>query len=163
MIEARARIERARHLSASPDVAWGFLQDVMRWGPLFPHVESVEPYPEAGPDAFRWELEPLGPPGRKVRTVYACRYAADHATRTLTWTPVEGVGTAQFAGQCALGPAAGGGTDGSLEMDATLEIPAPGFLRAVLAPLVHVEMSRMVDTFLERLDDTLDDLVAGSV
>ncbi len=154
MIDAHARIERARHLSASPDHAWAFLEDVLRWGPLFPHVETVEPYPAAGPMAFRWELEPLGPPGRKVRTVYACRYDADADTRTLTWTPVEGVGTAQFAGRCALTPA-GDGTDGTLEMDARLAIPAPGFLRAVLAPLVHVEMSRMVDTFLERLDDAL--------
>ncbi|WP_420455469.1 SRPBCC family protein [Rubrivirga sp.] len=155
MIDAHARIERARHLSASPDHAWAFLEDVLRWGPLFPHVEAVEPYPAAGPTAFRWELEPLGPPGRKVRTVYACRYAADADARVLTWTPVEGVGTARFEGRCALAPAADGGTDGTLEMEATLEIPAPGFLRPVLAPLVHVEMARMVDTFLERLDDAL--------
>lgn len=155
MVEAHARIERTRHLDASPADAWAVLQDVPRWGRLFPHVESVEPYPEAGPHVFLWQMEPLGPPGGRVRTVYACRYHADEATHTLTWTPVEGVGSAQFAGHCALALADGGGTDGSLVMDATLRIPAPGFMRAVVAPLVQIEMGRMTDDFLHQLNRLL--------
>ena len=121
MIEARARIERERHLSAPLEDAWAVLIDVTRWGPLFPHVDSVVPYP-AGDSAFIWTMEPLGPPGARVRTVYACRYHADPETHTLTWTPVEGVGTGQFAGHCVL-EAAGDETHGTLLMDAVLEIP----------------------------------------
>ena len=155
MIEARARVERARRLAAAPDAAWALLRDVPRWGRLFPHVDSVEPYPEAGPDAFLWRMEPLGPPGAHARVVYACRYRADAASRTLTWTPVEGVGTGSFAGHCALVEGAAGGTDGTLAMDATLRIPAPRLLRGVVVPLVQAEMGRMVDAFLDRLDDAL--------
>ncbi len=154
MIEARARIERERHLSAPIEDAWAVLVDVSKWGPLFPHVDSVEPYPEAGDNAFIWRMSPLGPPGARVRTVYACRYHPDHDTHTLTWTPVEGVGTGQFAGHCVLEDA-DGETHGTLLMDAMLEIPAPGFMRGVVAPLVQVEMGRMTDTFMDRLDDVM--------
>ncbi|MGB3544464.1 SRPBCC family protein [Rubrivirga sp.] len=154
MIEARARIERERTLSAALEDAWAVLTDVAKWGPLFPHVDSVVPYPEAGESAFIWTMEPLGPPGARVRTVYACRYHADPASHTLTWTPVEDVGTGRFAGHCILEDA-GDETRGTLLMDAMLEIPAPRFMRGVVAPLVQVEMGRMTDTFMDRLDDVM--------
>ena len=153
MIEARALIERTRTLPADLEDAWALLTDVPRWGVLFPHVTSVEPYPDE-PGAFIWRMEPLGPPGGRVRVVYACRYHADPDTHTLSWTPVEGVGTGRFEGRCALEDA-GGETRGTVVMDALLEIPAPGFMRGVVAPLVQAEMGRMTDTFLVRLADAL--------
>ena len=79
----------------------------------------------------------------------------DDAARTLTWTPVEDVGTGTFAGSCALA-AVGAEVEGTLVMDATLEVPAPRFMRGVVAPLVQAEMGRMVDQFLASLDDALD-------
>ena len=159
MITARAHIERNRHLDAAPDAAWALLQDVPRWGMLFPNVEAIqriaEPSGEPGDlGAFVWRLGPLGPPGRKVRTVYACRYHADDGARVLTWAPTDDApgtpSTGTFAGQVSLA-SSGGGTRGALVMDATLEIPAPSFLKSVVAPLVEAEMGRMTDQFLDRL------------
>ena len=97
MSEARARIERSRELSAPIDQAWALLQDIPAWGALFPNVETIEP--PAEPDAFVWTMQPLGPPGSKVQTVYGCRDHADGGRHTLSWTPIEGVGTGTFAGR----------------------------------------------------------------
>lgn len=151
MIAVTAHVARAFRLDASASAAWALLRDVPRWGVLFPHVEAVEPLPgEAG--AFVWRMSPLGPPGGRVGVVYACRYAADEAARTLVWTPVEGVGNARFEGAAALVEGADGGTSGTLRLDATLHIPAPSFLRGLVEAGVTTEMGRMTDTFLGRLD-----------
>ena len=81
MVESSTRVERTLRLDAPLAEAWEMLLDVPRWGMLFPHVDTIEPM---GEGQYLWRMEPLGPPGRKVRVVYACRYDADEATRTLT-------------------------------------------------------------------------------
>ncbi len=154
MIAVTAPVARSFRLAAPVDAAWALLHDVPRWGRLFPHVEAVEPLPdEAG--AFLWRMSPLGPPGGRVRIVYACRYVADEAARTMTWTPVEGVGNARFDGACAIVPVESGGTTGRLRLVATLQVPAPSFLRGVVEAGVTAEMGRMTDVFLGRLDGAL--------
>ena len=153
MIEVTASVARERRLAAGLDRAWSLLQDVPAWGPLFPRVESVEPL-GGHPGAFVWRMAPLGPPGGRVRVVYACRYTPEPETHTLRWAPVAGVGNARFAGACAL-RAEGGGVVGTLAMEATLEIPAPRFVRPVVEATLRPEMGRMVDTFLDRLDAAL--------
>ncbi len=159
MIRAASRIQRSFQLAAPVEAAWALLADVPRWGVLFPHVASVEPFrPPGHPpngdrqrgDAFVWRMAPLGPPGARVETVYACRYTAEPARHALAWAPIEGVGNAQFAGACVLEDG-GDVTAGTLRLDATLEIPAPSFVRAVVEPAVAAEMGRMTDTFIGRL------------
>ncbi len=158
MVHARVQIDRAFRLAAPVEAAWALMADVPAWGALFPHVVRVEPAEVDRPGsggAFLWRMEPLGPPGGRVETVYACRYDAHPDTHTLAWTPVAGVGTAQFAGSCALA-ADGGSTAGTLVMDATLEIPAPSFVGGIVQMAVSLEMERMVGTFLDRLAATLE-------
>ena len=159
MIRARSQIRRDVRLAAPVERAWALLADVPRWGVLFPQVVSVQPFDPPGglgpaDAAFLWHMAPMGPPGGRVETVYACRYHADPESHTLTWTPIEGVGTAQFDGACALAPD-GDATAGTLRLDATLEIPAPSFVRAIVQPAVEIEMGRMTDTFLGRLGQAL--------
>lgn len=155
MVEVAVRIERAFRLPASPDAAWALLADVPRWSRLYPHVEAVDPLPEAGPGVFRTTMTPLGPPGGRVRVVYACRYTADPEALALVWTPVEGVGTGRFDGEVRLRPEAGV-TAGTLRLGAVLQIPAPSFVRGIVGPSVRAEMERMTDTFLGRLGHVWD-------
>ena len=150
-VEVPLRLERTVALRLAPDAAFALLADVPAWGALFPHVESVGAYPPAGPGAFAWTMEPLGPPGVGVRVRYACRYRSDAAARTVSWTPVEGVGNARFEGGVALAPGAGSGTVARLRLGATLWIPAPVFVRPLVVPAVTFEFRRMVDTFAARL------------
>ena len=150
-VEVPLRLERTVALRLAPDAAFALLADVPAWGALFPHVESVGPYPPAGPGAFAWTMEPLGPPGVGVRVSYACRYHRDAAARTVWWTPVEDVGNARFEGGVTLAPGEGGGTVGRLRLGATLWIPAPALVRPLVVPAVTFEFGRMVDTFAARL------------
>ena len=152
MVRVTTHVGRRFELGAPPEAAWALLRDVARWGPLFPHVEAVEPGP--GPDVWTTRMAPLGPPGGRVRVVYACRYAADAAARSLTWAPVEGVGNARFSGAASLAPAAGG-TAGTLRLDARLQVPAPALLRPLVEAAIGAEMGRMTNTFLGRLDAAL--------
>ncbi len=138
-------------LRLAPEAAFALLSDVPAWGALFPHVDLVEPFPDAGPDAFLWTMAPLGPPGVGVRVTYACRYQSDAAARTVAWTPVEGVGNARFDGAVALSPGPDGGTTGDLRLGATMWIPAPAFVRPLVVPAVTFEFGRMMDTFAARL------------
>lgn len=156
-VEVPLRLERAVALRLAPDAAFALrsglarLADVPAWGALFPHVERVEPYAPAGPDAFLWTMAPLGPPGVGVRVAYACRYHAHAAALTVAWTPVEDVGNARFAGDVALRLGEGGGTVGTLILRATLWIPAPALVRPAVVPAVTFEFGRMVDVFTARL------------
>lgn len=153
MLPVLIAVDRRFGLAAAPDAAFALLCDVPAWGRLFPHVEAVAPL-GTETDAFVWTLEPLGPPGFAARTVYACRYVPDAEARSLTWTPVDGVGNARFAGGVTLEPD-GDGTAGRLWLDATLELPAPAFARAIVEPAVGLAFRQMVGTFLERLDAAL--------
>jgi carbon monoxide dehydrogenase subunit G len=153
MVEVASHVARRVRLAAPVEAAWALLKDVPRWGALYPHVASIEPY---GDDAFLWRMDPLGPPGGRVSVVYACRYEADEATHTLHWTPIPGVGNAAFGGACSVEPDGEAATIGTLRMDARLQVPAPSFLAAVVRPTVSHEMERMTDTFAERLSHALD-------
>lgn len=149
-------------LRAAPARAFALLRDVPAWGRLFPHVEHVVPLADQ-PDAFVWTLAPLGPPGLAVQTVYACRYASDPAAGALSWSPVDGIGNARFAGRVALTPGRDGSTHGHLRLDAVLQLPAPAFARPVVEGAVRLAFRQMTETFLERLDQTLGpDLETGS-
>ncbi len=153
MVEVATHVARRVRLAAPVEAAWALLKDVPRWGALYPHVASIEPLDD---DAFLWRMDPLGPPGGRVSIVYACRYVADEATRTLRWAPVPGVGNAAFEGACSVAPDGEAATVGTLRMDARLEIPAPRFLQGIVRPSVEHEMERMTDTFAERLSHALD-------
>ena len=150
MVEVPLRVDRTFRLPVGPEAAWALLADVPRWGRMFPHVEAVTLLPEAGPDVYRTTMEPLGPPGGRVRVDYACRYHADPEERRLAWTPVEGVGNARFDGEARLRPEAGA-TAGTLRLESVLHVPAPAFVRGIVVPTVQAEMGRMTDTFLDRL------------
>ena len=152
MIEVPASVRRTFRLPVPPEAAFALMRDVPTWGALFPHVARIEPL---APDVWRWEMEPLGPPGVQARTVYGCHYAFDADALEVTWTPEAGVGNARFEGGVVLAPAASGETEADLWLDATLEIPAPRFMAGVVRPAVAFEFGRMTDQFVGRLVKTL--------
>lgn len=139
---------RTAALRLGPDAAMALLADVPAWGRLFPRVATIEPLAE--PDAFLWTMEPIGPPGVAVQTVYGCRYTV--GPRSVTWTPVDGVGNARFSGQVMAETRADGGTDLHLALDSVLTIPAPAFIRPLVVAAVSLEFGRMMDTFAARLE-----------
>ncbi len=141
---------RTATLRLAPDAAMALLADVPAWGRLFPRVDTIEPLPE--PDAFLWTMEPIGPPGVAVQTVYGCQYTIDTEARTVAWTPIDGVGNARFSGRVEAEARADGGTDLHLALDSVLTIPAPALIRPLVVAAVSLEFGRMMNTFADRLE-----------
>lgn len=154
MIRVPVSLDRRFDLPVGLGAAFALLSDIPRWGGLYPRVASLEPLPEQGPDAWRWQMEPMGPPGFEARIVYACRYAIDPERHAVTWTPIENVGNSLFSGAAEL---VGGANlcSGRLRLEADLEVPAPRFVKPLVSAQVGFEMGRMTDVFLRRVRDAL--------
>lgn len=150
MIRVPAEVERSFHLEVTADRAFDLMRDVPRWAWLFPNIEAVDPLPGHGPDAWCWTMQPLGPPGIQVQTVYACRYTFDDDRLEVTWAPIPGEGNATFAGGVAYTDR-GTEADGTLWLEAELEIPAPRFVAGIVRAALDAEFGRMTDRFLTRL------------
>lgn len=141
---------RTAALRLSPAAAMALLADVPAWGRLFPRVATIAPLDPDVPDAFVWTMEPIGPPGVAVQTVYGCHYT--FGSKTVAWTPIDGVGNARFSGQVAVEARADGGADLHLALDSVLTIPAPAFIRPLVVAAVSLEFGRMMDAFAARLE-----------
>lgn len=154
MIRVPVRLDRAFDLPVGIDSAFALLSDIPRWGGLYPRVASIDPLPDHGADAWRWRMDPMGPPGFEARIVYGCRYTIDTERYAVTWGPIEGVGNSFFSGAAEL---VGGANlcSGRLHLLAELEIPAPRFVRPIVQAQVSFEMGRMTDVFLRRVRDAL--------
>ena len=154
MIRARVALDRTFDLPVGIETAFALMADIPAWGALYPRVASLDPLPEHGPAAWRWQMEPMGPPGFEARTVYGCRYAIDPERHSVTWTPIESVGNALFSGAVGL---VGGANlaSGRLHLEADLEIPAPWFVRPLVQAQVAFEMGRLTDVFLRRVREAL--------
>lgn len=139
---------RTAALRLAPAAAMEMLADVPAWGRLFPRVASIEPLNAA--DAFLWTMEPIGPPGAAVQTVYGCRYT--FGERSVAWTPVAGIGNARFSGQVEVEARADGGADLHLALESVLTVPAPAFVRPLVVAAVSLEFRRMIDIFAARLE-----------
>lgn len=160
-----AHAERSLQMPVSRARAWELLLDIPLWAALFPRVDAVVEMEAPAADladgemdlgAWRWTMEPMGPPGLEMRTEYGCAYTAhppakgDDAYR-LVWTPVDGVGNARFGGAAFLVETGAGVCELTLTIDAELTIPAPRLLRGVVETAVAFEFRRTLDTFLERV------------
>lgn len=154
MIRVPVSLDRAFDLPVGIDVAFALLSDIPRWGGLYPRVASLDPIPEQGPDAWRWRMEPMGPPGFEARIVYGCRYTINPERHAVTWVPLAGVGNSLFSGAAEL---VGGANlcSGRLRLEADLEIPAPRFVKPLVQAQVGFEMGRMTDTFIQRVRNEL--------
>lgn len=114
---------------------------------FFPKVERLV---DMGRGTYRWEMQRMGVGTAGLRTVYASRYVSDRAKGTVSWTPVEGVGNAQVGGSWKLTDRKRS-TDLVLRIHGTVEVPLPGVMKAVAAPLVKNEFEKLVDAYVDNL------------
>lgn len=116
------------------------------------HFPKVERLVDMGRGVYRWEMERMGIGTASLRTVYASRYVSDRArgTGTVAWTPVEGVGNALVGGSWKLTDRRTS-TDLVLRIHGTIEVPLPGVMKAVAAPLVKGEFEKLVDAYVDNL------------
>jgi carbon monoxide dehydrogenase subunit G len=123
------------------------LSDVPTSVSFFPKVEQLT---DLGDGVYQWEMEKVGTAQVNIQTVYASKYTANKAKGTVVWKPVPGVGNALVGGSWKI-------TDNKksthieLKIDGEINVPLPGLMKMVVAPVVEGEFEKLVEKYLANL------------
>jgi len=135
------------------DRAFDLLANVPESVSHFPNVEDLV---DLGGNAYRWEMCKIGVDRFSIQTIYGCKYVDDREKGVIKWTPVKGEGNGTVKGKWTLKASDPGTTRIDLATTGELEIPLPGLVKFLVAPVVAHEFERMVDKYIENLSKTLN-------
>lgn len=136
---------------AGIDEVYALLADVPASASHFPHVERLV---DLGRNTYRWELEKVGTEQVNIHTVYASKYVCDRRKRTVSWTPVPGVGNAQIAGEWTL-TRRKNSTHALLHIHGEIGVSLPALMKLIVVPVVEHENERLVRQYLHNLAQSL--------
>ncbi len=114
------------------------------------HFPKVHKLTDLGDGVYRWEMEKVGTAQINIQTVYASKYVSNKAKGTVVWTPVKGEGNALVGGSWKI-------TDNKkstaivLKIDGEINVPLPGLMKLVVAPIVEGEFEKLVDKYIANL------------
>ena len=114
------------------------------------HFPKVHKLTDMGDGVYKWEMEKVGTAQINIQTIYASKYVSNKAKGSVTWTPVKGVGNAQVGGSWKI-------TDNKkstaieLKIQGTVDVPLPGLMKMVVAPVVEGEFEKLVDKYVANL------------
>lgn len=114
------------------------------------HFPKVEKLTDMGGGVYQWEMEKVGTAQVNIQTVYASKYASDKARGTVKWTPVKGVGNAQVGGSWKIVDNKKS-TGLTLAIQGEIEVPLPGLMKMVVAPVVEGEFEKLVEKYIANL------------
>jgi carbon monoxide dehydrogenase subunit G len=114
------------------------------------HFPKVEKLTDLGGGVYQWEMEKVGTAQVNIQTVYACKYVSDKARGTVKWTPVKGVGNAQVGGSWKIKENKKS-TGLTLAIQGEIEVPLPGLMKMVVAPVVEGEFEKLLEKYIANL------------
>jgi carbon monoxide dehydrogenase subunit G len=123
------------------------LSDVPTSVAFFPKVEQLV---DLGGGVYRWEMEKVGTAQVNIQTVYASKYVSNRAKGSVVWTPVKGEGNALVGGSWKITEQKKG-TALELKISGTVEVPLPGLMKMVVAPVVKGEFEKLVEKYIDNL------------
>jgi carbon monoxide dehydrogenase subunit G len=123
------------------------LSDVPASASHFPKVEKLS---DLGDSVYQWEMQKVGTAQVNIQTVYASKYVSDKAKGTVKWTPVKGVGNALVSGNWKIVDNKKS-TGITLAIQGEIEVPLPGLMKMVVAPVVEGEFEKLVDKYIANL------------
>ena len=123
------------------------LSDVPTSVGFFPKVQQLV---DLGGGVYRWEMEKVGTAQVNIQTIYASKYVADRKKGTVVWTPVKGEGNALVGGSWKISQGKKG-TDVVLKTAGEVNVPLPGLMKMVVAPVVESEFEKLVDKYIANL------------
>lgn len=117
---------------------------------FFPQVDQLV---DLGKNTYRWEMARLGAGSASIQTVYASKYTCDRAKGTVVWVPVKGEGSALISGRwkATAGKNAAQGTALEFKVFGTVDVPVPGLMKMVVAPVVRNEFETLVEQYIDNL------------
>ena len=123
------------------------LSDVPTSASHFPKLDKLT---DLGDGAYKWEMAKVGTAQVSIQTVYASKYVSNKAKGTVVWTPVKGVGNAQVGGNWKIVDNKTS-TNITLSIKGTVDVPLPGLMKMVVAPVVEGEFEKLVDKYIANL------------
>jgi len=123
------------------------LSDVPSSASHFPKVDKLV---DLGDGDYRWEMEKIGLGSVNLQTVYASHYVANKAKGTVVWTPVKGEGNALVSGSWNIKDNKKS-TNLVLQIQGELNLPLPGLMKMMVAPVVEAEFEKMVEQYIANL------------
>jgi carbon monoxide dehydrogenase subunit G len=114
------------------------------------HFPKVEKLTDLGGGVYQWEMEKVGTAQVNIQTVYASKYVSDQARGTVKWTPVKGVGNALVGGNWKIVDNKKS-TGLTLAIQGEIEVPLPGLMKMVVAPVVEGEFEKLVEKYIANL------------
>ncbi|WP_300655748.1 SRPBCC family protein [Hydrogenophaga sp.] len=114
------------------------------------HFPKVEKLTDLGGGAYQWEMEKVGTAQVNIQTIYASKYTSDKAKGTVKWTPVKGVGNALVGGSWKIVDNKKS-TSVALAIQGEIEVPLPGLMKMVVAPVVEGEFEKLVEKYIDNL------------
>lgn len=148
------QIDREFDAACSADQAFELLADVPRSLDHFPKVDQLV---DMGDGKYRTEMQKIGIDKYNIQTIYACKYVADADKKTVKWTPVKGVGNGQVSGKWTMKDTPTG-CHIKFHTAGEMEVPLPGLIKMLIAPIVRTEFNGLVDQYISNLKKTLDGL-----
>ncbi len=123
------------------------LSDVPTSASFFPKVDKLT---DLGGGVYRWEMAKVGTAQVNIQTIYASKYTSNKAKGAVTWTPVEGEGNALVGGSWKM---TDNKTSTALEFKVSgkVEVPLPGLMKMVVAPVVKGEFEKLVEKYIDNL------------
>ena len=114
------------------------------------HFPKVDQLTDMGDGVYKWEMEKVGTSQVNIQTVYASKYVSDKAKGTVKWTPVKGVGNALVGGNWKIVDNKKS-TNVTLAIQGEIDVPLPGLMKMVVAPVVEGEFEKLVDKYIANL------------
>jgi carbon monoxide dehydrogenase subunit G len=145
----KVNIDLTRKFVINSDIntLFSLLSDVPAAAEHFPKVQALTPLTD---NSFRWELEAVSSSGYSIQTIYACQYVSDSDAKTVVWTPIQGEGNCIVSGTWQLTELETR-THVLLTTTAELTLPIPRLLKLAASPIVKLEFSGMLDTYVRNL------------
>lgn len=146
-ISADVDLEYEFSVKANAKEVFTLLSDVPASSSHFPKVQAVT---DLGRGVFQWEMQKVGTPQVNIQTVYASKYKVDAKKGLVSWTPVKDVGNAQVSGAWTI-------TDQKkftalkLVVQATVFVPLPDIMQAIVQPVVSAEFEKLLDQYITNL------------
>ena len=123
------------------------LSDVPTSASHFPKLDKLT---DLGDGTYQWDMAKVGTAQVNIQTVYASKYVSNKAKGTVVWTPVKGVGNAQIGGSWKIVDNKTS-TNITLTIKGTVDVPLPGLMKMVVAPVVEGEFEKLVDKYIGNL------------
>ena len=123
------------------------LSDVPTSAGFFPKLDKLT---DLGSNTYRWEMAKVGTAQVNIQTIYASKYVADRKKGSVVWTPVKGEGYALIGGSWKIVDQK---TSTALEFKVagTVDVPLPGLMKMVVAPVVKGEFEKLVEQYIDNL------------